>query len=96
MTLETKRIIIAILGATFLISLLFVQRREITRQREEAVRLVRAAVQPAFVGTAEWTVEDEGSRIVVAPPSDIPITASALGASRSIASATTSAFSHGP
>jgi hypothetical protein len=36
MTLETKRIIIAILGATFLISLLFVQSREVTRHREEA------------------------------------------------------------
>jgi len=36
MSLETKRIIIAILGSTFLISLLFVQSREVTRQREEA------------------------------------------------------------
>jgi hydroxylamine dehydrogenase len=36
MTLETKRIIIAILGATFVISLLFVQRLEVARKREEA------------------------------------------------------------
>ena len=47
MTLETKRIIIAILGATFLISLLFVQQREVTRQREEAGLVPARIVVPA-------------------------------------------------
>src|SRR5262245_29992493 len=36
MTLETKRLIIGALGATFLGSLLFVQRMEVARKREEA------------------------------------------------------------
>jgi len=47
MTLETKRIIIAILGATFLISLLFVQRREVVRQREEAGLIPAHVIVPA-------------------------------------------------
>ncbi len=47
MTLEAKRIIIAILGATFLISLLFVQRREVVRQREEAGLIPAHVTVPA-------------------------------------------------
>ncbi len=47
MTLDTKRIIIAILGATFLVSLLFVQQREVVRQREEAGLVPAHVVVPA-------------------------------------------------
>jgi len=36
MTLKTKQTIIAVLGATFLASLVFVQWMEVTRKREEA------------------------------------------------------------
>lgn len=36
MTLETKQVVIAILGGAFLLSLIFVQYREVTRKQEEA------------------------------------------------------------
>ncbi|MFN8545458.1 MAG: multiheme c-type cytochrome [Candidatus Binatia bacterium] len=47
MTLETKRIIIAVLGAAFLVSLLFVQRMEVARKREEAGLVPPHIVVPA-------------------------------------------------
>jgi hypothetical protein len=47
MTLETKRIIIAVLGATFLGSLLFVQHMEVARKQEEAGLIPPHVVVPA-------------------------------------------------
>ena len=47
MTLNTKRIIIAVLGAAFLVSLLFVQWMEVARKREEAGLVPPHIVVPA-------------------------------------------------
>lgn len=47
MTLETKRIIIAVLGAAFLVSLVFVQRMEVARKAEEAGLVPPHVVVPA-------------------------------------------------
>jgi hypothetical protein len=47
MTLETKRIVIAVLGAAFLVSLLFVQRMEVARKQEEAGLVPPHIIVPA-------------------------------------------------
>ena len=47
MTLETKRIIVAVLGAAFLISLLFVQYNETVRRQQEAGLRPAKVVVPA-------------------------------------------------
>lgn len=47
MTLESKRIIIAVLGVGFLVSLLFVQRMEVARKQEEAGLVPPHIIVPA-------------------------------------------------
>jgi hypothetical protein len=55
MKLESKRIVIAVLGAAFLASLLFVQAMEVARKHEEAGLTPKRIAVPANAATPRRT-----------------------------------------